>query len=126
MINGLTVVAPLRLRGAPAHERGEGVVQGTAVAVAALGEGQAVWRLFAVSLTQQGVQAVVQAGAEAQAGGVARGHVVVLPGRGVETLVVVPGRAGVFLLEGGEQSHVVLVRRRAAVQTSCSAVAGHL
>lgn len=96
------------------------------------GEPEAVRRVFAVGLAQQGVEAVVEAGAEAQVGGVARAvrrAVVVLPGRREQppVLVVVGGGlVEVVLLEGGQQRRLVLKHRAAAVQAARAAVAGHL
>ncbi len=67
----------------------------------------AIQRLFAVCLAQQGVEAVEEAGAEANISGVARAvqsAVVVLPRRGEQALVlvVVGGLVEVVLLEGGK------------------------
>ena len=106
----LTVVGPRWLRSDLAAEGVYGVVgrPRAAAVVAAVREHQAVRRLFAVCLAQQGVEAVVEAGAEAEVGGVAgavQRAVVVLLRRRERTLVlVVDGglMVEVVLLEGGK------------------------
>lgn len=112
----LTVVAPLWLCSDSAAEGADGVIQrpGAAVVVTIIRVCQTVRGLFAVCLAQQGVQAVVEAGAEAEVSGVAgavQRAVVVLPRRREQTLVlvVVGGLVEAVLLEGGEQSRLVLV-----------------
>lgn len=76
---------------------------------------QTTRRLFAVRLAQQRVEAVVEAGAEAVVSGVTgavQEAVVVLPGRGEQTLVLVVvggGLVGVVVSEGGEQSCLVFI-----------------
>lgn len=105
----LTVVGPCWLRSDLAAEGVYGVIgrPWTAAVVAAVWVRQTVRRLFAVCLAQQGVEAVVEAGAEAEVSGVAgavQRAVVVLLGRRECTLVlvVVGGLMEVVLLEGGK------------------------
>lgn len=105
----LTVVGPLWLCSDSAAEGVDRVIQrpGAAVAVTVVWVCQTVWRLFAVCLAQQGVEAVVEAGTEAKVSSVARAvrrAIVVLPRRRDQTLVlvVVGGLVKVVLLEGGK------------------------
>lgn len=112
----LTVVGPLWLCSDPAAEGAKGVIErpGADVVVTVVWVCQPVRRLFAVCLAQQGVEAVVEAGAEAEVSGVAgavQRAVVVLLRRREQTLVlvVVAGLVTVVLLEGGQQGRLVLV-----------------
>ena len=104
----LTVVGLLWLCGDPAAEGVDGVIQrlGAAVAVTVVWVRVTVRRVFAVSLAQQGVEAVVEAGTEAKVGGVAgavQRAVWVLPRHREQlVLVVVGGLVEAVLLEGGE------------------------
>lgn len=96
------------LCGDPAAEGVDGVIQrlGAAVAVTVVWVCVTVWRVFAVSLAQQGVEAVVEAGTEAKVGSVAgavQRAVWVLPRHREQlALVVVGGLVEMVLLEGGE------------------------
>lgn len=84
-------------------------------------------------LAQQSVEAVVEAGAEAQVGGVAgavQRAVVVLSRHGQQVLVlvlVVVGRLlEVVLLEGGEQSRLILIHGAVTIQAARATVVGFL
>lgn len=105
----LTVVGPLWLCSDPAAEGVDGVSQrpGAAVVVTAVWVCETIRRVFAVCLAQQGVQAVVEAGTEAEVSGVAgavQRAVVVLPRRREQALVlvVVGGLVEVVLLQGSQ------------------------
>lgn len=76
---------------------------------------EAIWGRFVVCLAQQGVEAVVEAGTEADisavAGAVQRAAVVLLRcGERALVLVVVGRLVDVVLLQGGEHSRLVFVR----------------
>lgn len=84
VVSRLTVVGPLWLCSDPAAEWVDRVVERprAAVVATAVWVCQTVRRLFAVRLAQQSVEAVVEAGAEAEVSGVARAvqrAIVVLP-----------------------------------------------
>lgn len=105
----MCVVGPLGLCRHSAAEGVDGVIQrpGAAVVVTAVCVCETVRRVFAVCLAQQGVQAVVEAGTQAEVGSVAgavQRAVVVLPRRReqVLVLVVVDGLVEVVLLEGSK------------------------
>lgn len=100
-VSTLTLVSPLWLCGDPA------VVGVDRVVVTVVWVCQTIWRLFAMCLTQQSVETVVEAGAEAKVCGVAgavQGPIMVLPRCRQQTLVlvVVGGLVEVVLLKGGE------------------------
>lgn len=85
------------------------------------------WRLFVVCLTQQGVEAVVQAGAEANVGSVAGAVQSAIEGLLWQKLllVIVSWLVEVVLIQGGQHS-LVGIQRASAIQTACAAVSGHL
>lgn len=116
-LSRLTLVGPLRLRGDPVAEGLGGVAQkpGAAEVVTVVGIREAVWGRLVVCLAQQGVEAVVEAGTEANISGVAgavqRAAVVLLRCRDrAVALVIVGGLVGVVLLQGGEHGCLVFVR----------------
>lgn len=107
--SSLTVVRPLLLCCDPAAERGDVGIQmrRAAMVVAVVWVRQTIWRLFAVRLAQQGVEAVVKVSTEAQVSGVVgavqRAAVVLSRHREqVLVLVVVGWRMQAVLLEGSE------------------------
>lgn len=68
---------------------------------------ETLWRLFVVRLTQQGVEAVVQAGTEANISGVAsQSAITVLLWQKLLLLVVVSWLVEVVLIQGGQHSFV--------------------
>lgn len=115
-MNRLTLVVPLRLRSDPGAEGLDGVVQrpGAAEVVTVVWIREAIWGRFVVCLAQQSVEAVVEAGAEANVSGVAgavqRAAVVLLRRRDrAVVLVVVGGLVEVVLLQGGQHGRLVFV-----------------
>lgn len=113
--NSHTLVGPLWLCSDPAAEGADGVIQrpGAAVVVTVVRVCETIWWLFVVCLAQQGVEAIVEAGTEANVSGVAgavqRAVVVLRCGEQALVLVVVGGLVEVVLLQGGEQSRFVFV-----------------
>lgn len=112
----LTLAGPLRWRSDPVAEGLDGVVQrlGAAEVVTVVWIREAIWRRFVVCLAQQGIEAVVEAGTEANISGVAgavqRAAVVLLRCRDrAVVLVVVGGLVEVVLLQGGEHGRLVFV-----------------
>lgn len=100
-LSTLTLVGPLWLCSNLA------VVGADSVFVTVVWVCQTIWRRFAMSLAQQSVEAIVEAGAEAKVSsvaGVVQGPITVLLWCGEQTLVVVivGGLVEVVLLEGGE------------------------
>lgn len=100
---------------------------GAAMALAVVRVGESLWRLFVVRLTQQGVEAVVQAGTEANVSGVARAvqsaiEVLLWQKR---LLVVARRRVDRLLIQGGQHAFIC-IQRAPAIQTACAAVSGHL
>lgn len=90
--------------------------------VSIVGSRQPIRKLFAVSLTQQRVEAVVEAGAEAQVSAVAgavQGSILGLLWSGEEILVLVVGGRlmEVFLLEAG-QHRLILIHGTAAIEAA--------
>lgn len=100
------------------------------MALAVVRVGQTVRGLFVVRLTQQGVEAVVQAGAQAHVSGVAgavQAAIQVLPRqkRLLVVVVVVSRRAELVLVQGGQHG-LVCVQGTPAIQAARAAVSGHL
>lgn len=100
---------------------------GAAVALGVVWVRQTVRGLLVVRLTQQGVEAVVQAGTQAHVSGVAgavQAAIEVLPWQ-KRLLVVVSRLAELVLVQGGQHS-LVCVQGTPAVQAARAAVSGHL
>lgn len=76
------------------------------MALTVVGECEALWRLLVVRLTQQGVEAVVQAGAEANISSVATQSALAVLLWQKLLLVVVSWLVEVVLIQGGQHSFV--------------------
>lgn len=100
---------------------------GAAVALGMVWVCEAICRLFVVRLTQQGVEAIVQTGTEANVSGVAgAGHTAIEVLLWQKLLLAVVSRlVGVVLIQGGQHTFVC-VQWTSAIQAACAAVSGHL
>lgn len=133
LVISLTVICPLRLCCYSAVECVDRVVQRprAAVVVAMFWVHVTIWSLFAVSLTQQGVEAVVKTCTEVKVSSVAgavHGAILVRHwcGELIPVLVVAQRLLRVVTLQRYKQSCLMVVHRGTAIQTAWAAVAGHL